>query len=54
MIAHGKDGWELVQFGWDRDTGTSKFVYERNDETSEVTLQQPKWVLTPEERSGLA
>jgi hypothetical protein len=26
---HGEDGWELIEYSWDEDTGDCIFVYER-------------------------
>ncbi len=26
---HGEDGWELVEYDWNEDTGKAEFFYER-------------------------
>jgi hypothetical protein len=29
MVVHGRDGWELVDYDWDPDTGLATLTYER-------------------------
>ena len=52
---HGQDGWNLVDYDWDDETGESVTVYEKHvygmrRETS-VHREQRKWWTPPHKRS---
>jgi hypothetical protein len=39
-VTNGVDGWELVLYMWDEDTGVARFKYERGPEEK----PEVKWV----------
>lgn len=42
---HGVDGWELIAYDWDPETGDGHFVYTRGDEpeVAEGVRFQPRY-----------
>lgn len=36
-VAHGQDGWSLVNYEWSAETGTAELTYERSSASGRVT-----------------